>query len=175
MTRFFAGVLSVIAVGVLLIAYGLIRPGTAAYAPELYAPGAYPSTYAPNAYPAMFGPAGPGSYVPGNPYVTGAIQGVASGATVPMVIVPQQNGQPMAVPVAAAPAPQVVEVRSSAPRQIVRTTPGRPSRNWTRTALIIGGSTAAGAGIGGLIGGKKGALIGAAIGGGASSIQQATR
>ena len=41
--------------------------------------------------------------------------------------------------------------------------------------LIIGGSTAAGAGIGGLVGGKKGALIGAALGGGASTIYEATR
>jgi hypothetical protein len=31
MTRFFAGVLSVIAVGVLLVAYGLLKPGAAAY------------------------------------------------------------------------------------------------------------------------------------------------
>ena len=44
--------------------------------------------------------------------------------------------------------------------------------NWTKTALVIGGSTASGAGIGGLIGGKKGALIGAAIGGGASTIYE---
>ena len=37
---------------------------------------------------------------------------------------------------------------------------------------MIGGSTAAGAGLGGIFGGKKGALIGAAIGGGASTIYQ---
>ena len=40
--------------------------------------------------------------------------------------------------------------------------------------MIIGGSSAAGAGVGGLIGGKKGALIGAAIGGGASALLQTT-
>jgi hypothetical protein len=96
-------------------------------------------------------------------------------AGVPMTVVPHQGGmQVMAVPAAAVPAAQVVEVRPAEPaRQVVRTTATRPSRNWTRTALIIGGSTAAGAGIGGIVGGKKGALIGAAIGGGASSIQQA--
>jgi hypothetical protein len=49
------------------------------------------------------------------------------------------------------------------------------TRSWQKTAMIIGGSTAGGAGIGGIVGGKKGALIGAAIGGGASSIYEATR
>ena len=48
----------------------------------------------------------------------------------------------------------------------------RPGRNWKKTALVIGGSTAAGAGIGALVGGKKGALIGAAIGGGASTLYE---
>ena len=47
-----------------------------------------------------------------------------------------------------------------------------PSRDWTRTAMIIGGSTAAGAGLGGIFGGKKGALIGAALGGGAATIYE---
>ena len=48
-------------------------------------------------------------------------------------------------------------------------------RSWQKTAMIIGGSAAAGAGTGGIIKGKKGALIGAAIGGGAASIYEATR
>jgi hypothetical protein len=50
-----------------------------------------------------------------------------------------------------------------------------PQRSKTKTALIIGGSAASGAGLGGLVGGKKGALVGAAIGGGAASIYEATR
>ena len=41
--------------------------------------------------------------------------------------------------------------------------------------MIIGGTTAASAGLGGIFGGKKGALIGAAIGGGASTIYETTR
>jgi hypothetical protein len=51
----------------------------------------------------------------------------------------------------------------------------RSGRSWKKTAMIIGGSTAGGAGIGGIMGGKKGALIGAAIGGGAASIYEATK
>ena len=50
-----------------------------------------------------------------------------------------------------------------------------PRRSWGKTALILGGSAASGAGVGGIVGGKKGALIGAAIGGGAASIYEATR
>jgi len=40
---------------------------------------------------------------------------------------------------------------------------------------MIGGSTATGAGIGGIVHGTKGALIGAALGGGASSIYEGAR
>lgn len=48
-------------------------------------------------------------------------------------------------------------------------------RSWGKTAMVIGGSSGAGAGIGGLIAGKKGALIGAAIGGGAATIYEARK
>jgi hypothetical protein len=58
-------------------------------------------------------------------------------------------------------------------RQAERSSP--TGRTWKKTALVIGGSTAAGAGIGGLIGGKKGALIGSAIGGGGSTIYEAVK
>jgi hypothetical protein len=75
---------------------------------------------------------------------------------------------------------------SSAPARIVRTQPQTvyrtvqqaparttavereeipPRRSWKKTALIIGSSTGAGAGVGAIAGGKKGALIGAAIAG----------
>ena len=48
-------------------------------------------------------------------------------------------------------------------------------RSWGKTAMIVGGGAASGAGVGGIVGGKKGALIGAAIGGGAASIYEATQ
>ena len=64
-----------------------------------------------------------------------------------------------------------------APRRVVatQTVDRRPRRDWKKTALVIGGSTAGAAGLGAVFGGKKGALIGAAIGGGASTIYEATK
>ena|SRR5688572_30041441 len=61
-------------------------------------------------------------------------------------------------------------------RTEVRETPARrDERSWGKTAMVIGGSAASGAAVGGIVDGKKGALIGAAIGGGAASIYEATR
>jgi hypothetical protein len=84
------------------------------------------------------------------------------------------------------PAARPATLRSTAARPAYRPAPvakedvvyredDRSERSWQKTAMIIGGSTAGGAGIGGILGGKKGALIGAAIGGGASSIYEASR
>jgi hypothetical protein len=61
-------------------------------------------------------------------------------------------------------ADQVVCVRTS--RAVVRRA---PHRSWKKSALVIGGSSAAGAGVGALAGGKKGALIGGIAGGAAGS------
>jgi hypothetical protein len=51
----------------------------------------------------------------------------------------------------------------------------RRHRSWGKTALIIGGGAGTGAGIGGIVNGKKGALIGAALGGGAASLYEGAR
>lgn len=92
--------------------------------------------------------------------------------------------QPLAAPVATSP---VVQTRTVPAQRTVYTTTqpvqervvvretAQPRRSWQKTALIIGGSTASGAGVGAIVGGKKGALAGAAIGGGAASIYEATR
>jgi len=69
---------------------------------------------------------------------------------------------------------RVSTVTSSAPREVV-VEEARPQRSWKKTALIIGGSAAGGAGVGAMVGGKKGAITGAAIGGGAASIYEAIR
>ena len=50
-----------------------------------------------------------------------------------------------------------------------------PRRSKTKSALMIAGGAATGAGVGGALKGKKGALIGAAIGGGTASIYEAAK
>ena len=73
--------------------------------------------------------------------------------------------------------PQYVTQRVVAERPVVRRVATQsvasemePRRSWQKSALLIGGSAGAGAGLGALIGGKKGAISGAAIGGGAAAI-----
>jgi hypothetical protein len=127
MRTFLGSVLSVIAVGVMLIAYGLLAPRAAAAPYGVAAPDANNGVVV--SYP-LARPAVPVAYV-------------------------QADRAPLRAPA----------------RRVVRTR----HRDWQKTALVIGGSTAAGAGLGAVFGGKKGALIGAAIGGGASSLFEATR
>ena len=73
----------------------------------------------------------------------------------------------------------VTRTRTAAQPSRQRTTTVRreeeSNRSWGKTAMIIGGSSGAGAGIGGLIAGKKGALIGAAVGGGAAAIYESRK
>ena len=88
--------------------------------------------------------------------------------------------QPAAQPyvVSQAPASTRTVYRTAQPvqeRVVVEERATQPRRSWGKTAMIVGGSAASGAGVGGLISGKKGALVGAAIGGGAASIYEATR
>ena len=97
--------------------------------------------------------------------------------------VPFAAPQPMSF--SASPAPLVTT--AAAPARVVYQTVERPAtrvvdqeqprrhRSWKKSALVIGGSAASGAGVGALVGGKKGALIGTALGGGAASIYEATR
>ena len=162
MTKFFAGVLSVIAVSLLLIAYGLLTPRASAYQDHVQF--ARPmlasdrvmlrddanAAYAPYAAPA---------YVYGDRVVQPAPYGAAY----------QQALVPAAAPV------RTVSTVQQAPRTTTRVVERAPRRDWKKTALVIGGSTATGAGVGAVFGGKKGALIGAAIGGGASTIYESTK
>ena len=105
-----------------------------------------------------------------------AAQAGAAGFVTPQNLV----AAPMAQPVVyqAAPAPRVVRTVSSAPRATTQRvyTERRATRSKTKSAVIIGSTAAAGAGVGALIGGKKGAVIGAIAGGGGAFIwDQATR
>lgn len=168
MTKFLAGVLSVIAVGVLMIAYGLLNPAVPAYADQ--APFARPMLanetmmLRDNAYDSA--QARPNGVYPSNP----AYASYAS----PAYAYPAYQYQPMGTPVAA-PVRTVTTIQQPAPRQTTRVVERAPQRDWKKTALVIGGSTATGAGVGAMFGGKKGALIGAAIGGGASTIYESTK
>jgi hypothetical protein len=65
--------------------------------------------------------------------------------------------------------------RPVARRSNVRYVERAPERTKTKTALMIAGSAATGAGVGGALKGTKGALIGAAVGGGAASIYEAAK
>lgn len=70
----------------------------------------------------------------------------------------------------------VARARPAVTERVVYRDPPRGSdRPMSKSVLIIAGATGAGAGTGGLIGGKKGALAGAALGGGAAAIYEATK
>src|SRR5688500_10350703 len=89
-------------------------------------------------------------------------------AAMPMgyVTTPQATAAPVVVRESPAPA-RVYRTAAPAQRVVVREAEvedARPQRTWAKTAMIVGGSAASGAGVGGLMGGKKGALVGAAIG-----------
>jgi hypothetical protein len=120
------------------------------------------------------------TYLNGQPVAQ--VDCVPAETVAPAAYAPQQQfaAGPIAQPVVYQPAPRVVRT-SSAP---VRTrtvsqpvyTERRPVRSKTKSAVIIGSSAAAGAGVGALIGGKKGALIGAIAGGGGALVwDQVTR
>jgi hypothetical protein len=163
MTKFFAGVLSVIAMGILLVAYGLLNLSASAFEPrQNMEPFARPM----NASERMM--------LPQDPYAARYTYNDGS-AGVPYGYAPY-GAQPVGYSVNDARPVRTVAAAPS-PRRVVstQTVERRRGRDWKKTALIIGGSTAGAAGLGAVFGGKKGALIGAAIGGGASTIYEATK
>ncbi|HXI30421.1 MAG TPA: hypothetical protein VNG89_18410 [Vicinamibacterales bacterium] len=155
MKAFLATVLSVIAVGVLLIAYGLLTERTSFAAVD---PGARPMV------------------------ASQRVGLIDDGYALPQTTQYGYAARPaVAYPVAdvrALPESPVYAPRRIATTDVVRTPVRRtstvveraPSRSWQTTAMVIGGTSAAGAGLGAIFGGKKGALIGAAIGGGAGTL-----
>ena len=151
MRAFLAAVLSVMAVGVLLIAYGLLVPRASAVERV-----PFPDS---RGYGYQAVPVGYTARAP---------------STAPPAYRPAVYDEPVVY--AEPQAPLVRTTRAaSVPQRSAARVEQRPGRNWKKTALVIGGSTATGAGIGALAGGKKGALIGAAIGGGASTLYESRR
>ena len=162
MRTFFAAVLGVIAVGVMLIAYGLLSPRVAAAPGDIVTLDSRGVAYQ-TARPVY---ASERVAVPADPYVD-ARDPRAYPAYAPA------SARPAYAPASARPvyASQAPAPQRTQTRPVIND--GAPRRDWKKTALVIGGSTAAGAGLGGIFGGKKGALIGAAIGGGGSTLWEA--
>ncbi|HTL01683.1 MAG TPA: hypothetical protein VL243_05630 [Vicinamibacterales bacterium] len=112
--------------------------------------------------------AGQAGYVaPYAPYATPYAAQTPYGVMTPAGYVPSQ------------PVPQYTNQRVVTSQPVARRTVSQrtysreevaPKRTWQKSALLIGGSAAGGAGVGALIGGKKGAGIGALIGGGSAAI-----
>jgi len=191
MRTFLGTVLGVIALGVLLIAYGLLSPRVSATAPAWEAAPGFDGGRA-------------NVYAPARPMLATErvnLSDEANVATTPLLQIRCEPGQRAAIRQVAGVAvaeclgpasadgygsvstpatyhPRAVPVYQTypEPRQAAATRVRESSgRDWKKTALVIGGTTGAGAGIGAIFGGKKGALIGAAIGGGASSIYEARK
>lgn len=186
MNRYLAGVLSVIAAGVMVIAYTLVFPRSTAMTLSPFTaqasvgaaasgmPGAMPNVLmAPAAMPVgmvqdavAYAPATGGHYLVTAPNGERWVSSAPTGYQV--------------TPVVAQPVNQVRDVERVRTVEVEREPRGvvverAPRRDWKKTAMLIGGTTAASAGLGGIFGGKKGALIGAAIGGGASTIYETTK
>jgi hypothetical protein len=171
MTKYLAGVLTVIAAGVLLVAYGLLNPRMTMDASTAMAPVMRPSVVAEPVSMPMQPAAAYGA--PAYGYVP--VSTPAGYAAVPVTYTPAPvaYAQPAVINTPAPrQAPQTVSYAPEPARRAAARRIEKPKNDWKRTAMIIGGSSAAGAGVGAIFGGKKGALIGAAIGGGASTIQQ---
>jgi hypothetical protein len=158
MRAFLGTVLSVIAVGVLLIAYGLLTPRTSIAA-------AYPDAR-PMVASQRVGLVDEAYAVPQSAMYTYAPRPAMAYPVSDVRALPDSGGYVAPRRVAS---PQVVT--ASAPRTTT-VVERAPSRSWQKTAMVIGGSSAAAAGLGAIFGGKKGALIGAAIGGGAGTLYE---
>jgi hypothetical protein len=162
MRAFLATVLSVIAVGVLLIAYGLLGTRVAA-APEMLQYDARGQGVA------LARPI----YASERVDLTDPYYSPYAGARAPMAYPVNSVRQvPAYDPYVAASAPAPRQVVTRTVPQTTRVVERKPGRDWKKTAMVIGGSSAAGAGLGAIFGGKKGALIGAAIGGGAGTLYE---
>jgi hypothetical protein len=158
MRAFLATVLSVIAAGILLIAYGLLGPRAAA------APGAMVQYDARGDAYQLARPVSERLVLATDPYAPYAARTA--------MVYPANAVRPVdAYAPYSAPPPRRV-LASPTPRRTAARIDRESRRDWTKTAMVIGATSAAGAGVGAIFGGGKGALIGAAIGGGAGTIYE---
>ena len=164
MRAFLATVLSVIAVGVLLIAYGLLSPGMATA-------GSYQLQARPVLASDRVGMVDEG-LAPAAQYFNYPAPAPAYTTARPAAAYPvsQVRPVPAVYETVPAPAPERVVYRERAATRTVAS--AEPRRDWKKSAMVIGGTTAAGAGVGAIFGGKKGALIGAAIGAGGGTVYE---
>jgi hypothetical protein len=153
MKAFLASILTVLTMGVLAIAYGVLSP-------RMATADAY-SSARPMLASERIGVADDGTVLYNYPN-----NGMARYASANTLVRPETyDTYP--------PAPRRV---TTARRAVSNSSIERPrGRDWKKTALVIGGTTATGAVLGAIFAGKKGALIGAAIGGGASTIYEARK
>ena len=186
MRTLLGSLLGVIAVGVLLIAYGLLGPRAGVATDPLQSARGVPvnDRLAPADRASVAGFAGAqqaaasGLQLRCEPGQRALIRNVGGATEAACADDATSSGSGYAMTRAALTYP-VSEVREYRPavranalvsQRRVRTVARRPQRDWGKTAMMIGGSSAAGAGLGAIFGGKKGALIGAAIGGGAGTL-----
>jgi hypothetical protein len=157
MRNFLATVLSVIAAGVLLIAYGLLSPRAAAT--DLYA----------SQRPVLVSDRGGITDLTPRQPIAYAVSGTRALPSYDDLL--QENASLRRAQLDTIRPTPVAERVHSAPVRAAKA----PGRDWKSTAMVIGGTTAAGAGLGAIFGGKKGALIGAALGGGAGTLFEVKR
>jgi hypothetical protein len=186
MRNVLGSLLGVIAVGVLLIAYGLLGPRAGATMIDTYqsareAPASSRVALTDSAsFVGVSGvPPGPsGLQLRCEPGQRAVIRNVGSATAAECVDGAGSDSRDtttraaLTYPVSDVRAVRPVRAYTPAAQSGVRTArvDRRSGRDWKKTAMVIGGSSAAGAGVGALFGGKKGALIGAAIGGGAGTL-----
>lgn len=180
-----ASLLSIIAVGVLLIAYDLLGPRAGAATDTLQSARGVPvnDRIAPAGVASLVGFAGAQQAAasglqlrcePGQRALIKNVGGATEAACADDAT--SDSRYTMTRAALAYPVSDVQEYRAAVrtkalvSQRSARTVARRPQRDWGKTAMVIGGSSAAGAGLGAIFGGRNGALVGAAIGGGAGTL-----
>jgi hypothetical protein len=171
MRTLFGAVAGALAVGAMLVAYDLgerhaVNQGMAPTTQMVVGPDGVARPYLVQAGQNVYGP---------TPYM--AQTGVWSPYAAPMT---PQAFVPAAPYAAYGAQPQYINERVVAAQPTVRRVTSQrsytterasaPRRTWVKSAMLIGGSAASGAGVGAIVAGKKGAGIGALIGGGAATL-----